>query len=243
MARPRSDKLFYFPLDVTFFSDKKIKALRVKKGAEGIVMYIYCLCQIYGDRYYVLVDDNFIDCAVADLGFDAITIKDIIEFFCERELFDKGLYESKSILTGKSVQLRFQEAHKGAKRDFQVNDKLWLLSPEETLDFINVECAETPSANSQTKTATPKQANKPAIKVTRNSLVSKYGEKEILRREQKYRSWQKKNGISGEISYSAIAKFLIDDKTPEIRNNSSINLDDVMEELRNQYSGSETHDG
>lgn len=236
MARPRSDKLFYFPLDVTFFSDNKIKALRVNKGAGGIVVYIYCLCQIYGDRYYALVDDNFIDCAVADLGIDADTIKDILDFCCQRGLFDKGLYESSSILTGKSVQLRFQEAHKGAKRNFLVDDKIWLLSSKETLDFIKGDSTETSSGKDEVSHETAKQANKPEPeKITRDSLVRKYGEKEILRREQKYRGWQKKNGISGDISYSAIAKFLVDDKTPEV-SNSSINLDDVMEELRNQYS-------
>ena len=236
MARPRSDKLFYFPLDVTFFSDNKIKALRVNKGAGGIVVYIYCLCQIYCDRYYALVDDNFIDCAVADLGIDADAIKDILDFCCQRALFDKGLYESSSILTGKSVQLRFQEAHKGAKRDFHVDDKIWLLSQEDTLDFIKRKRPDT-SGNNEVPPEHERQANKPkAEKITRDALVSKYGEKEILRREQKYRSWQKKNGISGDISYSAIAKFLVDDKTPEVSSNSSINPDDVMEELRNQYS-------
>ena len=228
MARPRYDGLFYFPLDVSFFADKKIKALRVNHKAEGIVVYLYCLCQIYDDKYYEIVDDNFIDCAAADLGIDAANIKEIIKFCCERGLFDKSLFEQSSILTGKSIQLRYQEAHKGAKRNFLVDDKIWLLSKAETLDFIKVECT-----SSKNNSETEKQANsQEASKITRESLVAKYGEREIIKSEQKYRSWQKKNGVSGDISYSAIAKFLVDDKVPEI----NVNLDEVIENLKRHYT-------
>ena len=43
MARPKKNGLSYFPLDVDFFEDPKIKILRARYGRDGIVFYIYLL--------------------------------------------------------------------------------------------------------------------------------------------------------------------------------------------------------
>lgn len=43
MARPMKNGLTYFPFDVDFFTDKKIKRLRAKYGADGIAVYMYLL--------------------------------------------------------------------------------------------------------------------------------------------------------------------------------------------------------
>ena len=59
MARPKKSGLSYFPLDVDFFEDPKIKILRARYGRDGIVFYIYLLCEIYRQGYYIQVDDDF----------------------------------------------------------------------------------------------------------------------------------------------------------------------------------------
>ena len=43
MPRPQKEGLDYFPLDVTFFSDPKIKILKARYGVDGIAVYIYLL--------------------------------------------------------------------------------------------------------------------------------------------------------------------------------------------------------
>ena len=50
MARPRKRGLEYFPFDVDFFSDKKIKVLKGRFGADGVMIYIYLLCEVYKER-------------------------------------------------------------------------------------------------------------------------------------------------------------------------------------------------
>lgn len=92
MARPKSDGLSYFPFDVDFFSDIKIKSLRAHFGADGIALYIYCLCEIYRSGYCVKISEDFIDCAAADLGLTADKTRQIMKFFCKRSLFDDILY-------------------------------------------------------------------------------------------------------------------------------------------------------
>ena len=52
MPRPLKVGLDYFPLDVNFFSNKKIKALRRAFGATGIAVYLNILCRVYSSGYY-----------------------------------------------------------------------------------------------------------------------------------------------------------------------------------------------
>ena len=66
------------------------------------------------------------------------------------------------------------------------------------------------------------------------SLVRKYGELAVTGYELKYISWQQRHGISGALNYSTIAKWMTEDGVPEYH--SSIDTDDIMEELRQQYS-------
>jgi len=43
-VRKQSQGLDYFPLEIDFFSDKKIKILKARYGADGITIYLYLLC-------------------------------------------------------------------------------------------------------------------------------------------------------------------------------------------------------
>ena len=57
LARPRKDGLDYFPLDVDLFEDYKIKILKARYGADGIILYLYLLCRIYRQGYYMQVNE------------------------------------------------------------------------------------------------------------------------------------------------------------------------------------------
>lgn len=47
MARRRQEGNLFFRLDVDFFSDRKVKILKARYGADGITLYLYLLCEIY----------------------------------------------------------------------------------------------------------------------------------------------------------------------------------------------------
>ncbi|MCH5210414.1 MAG: DUF4373 domain-containing protein [Oscillospiraceae bacterium] len=136
MARPQKKGLDYFPFDVGFFNDRKIRELRGKYGSDGITIYIYLLCLIYEDKgYYIKLDDGFDYVVSADLNMDNEKIGQIINFLCKRSLFDNTLFTSDKVLTSRGIQTRYQEAKKGAKRDIYV-DKYWLLDENETQKHI-----------------------------------------------------------------------------------------------------------
>lgn len=142
MARPQKEGLEYFSLDVDFFSDRKIKILKGRFGADGITYYLYLLCEIYkGHGYYLDVDDDFDYISSSELGMSPEKIGQMRKFLLERSLFHNKLFQSDTILTSTSIQRRFQMAVKSraTKNPIVVNAKFWLLSKEETQGFIKVQ--------------------------------------------------------------------------------------------------------
>ena len=77
MPRTRQEGNRYFSLDVDFFSDKKIKILKARYGADGITLYIYLLCEIYKSGYYLKVDEDFEFIISDDLNMDCNKVKQV----------------------------------------------------------------------------------------------------------------------------------------------------------------------
>lgn len=139
MARPQREGLLYFPFDVDFFSDKKIKILKARYGVKGVSLYIYLLCEVYKNGYYVKLDEDYEYLISGELNMSAEEIKQVMRFLLERSLFDYKLFQSDNVITSLGIQRRFQEAVKSsAKRSPRIIDKFWLLSEEETQSFIKV---------------------------------------------------------------------------------------------------------
>lgn len=138
MARPLKEGLQYFPFDVDFFSDPKIRALKGRFGNDGIMLYIYLLTQIYGSHgYYMVWDEDVIDCVIADLNLSENFILQVIEYLVNRSLLSKSiLINSVTVLSSHGIQKRYQEAAKSLKRDVFVKENVWLLNETETAAFI-----------------------------------------------------------------------------------------------------------
>lgn len=138
MARPRKKGNVYFPFDVDFFGDRKIKEVRGKYGTDGVTLYIYLLCAIYEEGYYLQVDSGFNYVASYDLGMSDDKIGQMLNFLCERSLFDDKLFASDKVLTSRGIQQRFQEMvrTRAVKTGIEVNKSFWLLEEDETESFI-----------------------------------------------------------------------------------------------------------
>ena len=137
MARQQKDGLDYFPLDVDFFEDEKIKILRARYGTDGISLYIYLLCRIYKKGYYIKVDNDFEYILSADLNMGVDKVRQVLTFLLSRSLFDNTLFQSDAVLTSTGIQKRFQLAVKErAKKNPVKVGRFWLLEKEETKPFI-----------------------------------------------------------------------------------------------------------
>mgnify|MGYP001165995039 CR=1 FL=1 len=125
MARPKQTGLSYFPKDVSFYTDRKIRRLLHEFGAKGILIYDYILCVIYQDKgYYVNYDEHF-SFDVADIlgcGINEDLVNEVINGCIRVNLFDKDLYERCQILTSSGIQKRYSTIKRNAeiKKDFIV---------------------------------------------------------------------------------------------------------------------------
>ena len=138
MGRPRKTGIDYFPFDVDFFSDKKIKILKSRFGVDGITVYLYLLCEIYRNGYYIEYDDDYTYIIADDLGMSGEKVKQVLSYLLERSLLTSILLLPVTVITSHGIQCRFQEAVKGraAKSGVEVDKQIWLLNEQETLPFI-----------------------------------------------------------------------------------------------------------
>ena len=142
MARPKKQGLLYFSFDTDFFySDRRIKALRSRFGNDGIVLYIWILCEAYKDKgYYLIYDEDCIDNMITDLGLTEGFIEHVMEYLASRSRLTKISTRAGPVttITSPGIQKRYQEAMKGQKRTVDVYSEIWLLKKEETASFIKV---------------------------------------------------------------------------------------------------------
>jgi hypothetical protein len=173
MARPKKKGLDYFPLDIDFFSDNKIRILKARFGADGITIYVYLLCEIYKNGYYIKVDDDFQYIMSDELHMSIDKVKQVLKFLLERSLFDSKLFQSDTILTSAGIQERFQLAIKERARKNPIKiTRFWLLSKEETEPFIKVTHFDDISQNNSSYSR-KNSCNSPE-KSLKKSKVNKY---------------------------------------------------------------------
>ena len=179
MARPIKKGLEYFPFDVGFFSDKKVKILKSRYGADGIVIYQYLLCEIYKENgYFLIVDEDFEYIISDDLNMESNKVKQVLNFLLERSLFDSKLFQSDKVLTSAGIQKRYQEAVKTrASKKAIIVGKYWLLKEEETASYIKVTLFEDKSENNCGKSEINSSLSVEKIHKEKESKVNKSKEK------------------------------------------------------------------
>lgn len=109
MARPLKDGVDYFPFDIDFFEDDKVRLLRTEYGAKGMYILIYILSDIYKNGYYIswskdkclLVSDG------AGCGCTSRFIQEFIQGCVKRSFFNKRVFDMFGILTSAGIQRRY----------------------------------------------------------------------------------------------------------------------------------------
>ncbi len=138
MGRQKNDGLSYFPLDVGFFEDKRIRRLIGTFGTEGAAFYIYILCKVYSNGYYAEYSEDFVEDAALDLGCTREKIELMLHYLSNKSLIDSTLFDTVKVLSSHGIQRQYQESRKGAKRDVEVARRFWILKDSETEKHIKV---------------------------------------------------------------------------------------------------------
>lgn len=111
MARPRKDGLDYFPLDVNFLSDLKIKKIIRAYGAQAVAVVMSVLITIYRDNgYFATYDDDLIFIIADELKLEDGYVKNVIEKLIEVDFLNKEQKEKNNILTSIGIQERYLKA-------------------------------------------------------------------------------------------------------------------------------------
>lgn len=113
MGRPPSKGMPYFPMDVDFLSDIKIRKIMRACGASSIAILLYLLGNIYRDEGYYMIWDEDVAFLIADnLGVSEALVSETIKKALQVNFFNDQMLQKYSILTSKGIQSRFFEATK-----------------------------------------------------------------------------------------------------------------------------------
>lgn len=125
MGRPKKNGLDYFPLDVDFFRDIRVRRLKRKCGDSATLVYIALLTLIYNEGCYLELDDDTAFTISEDVGFTEEFIDEVIAVCVELGLFSKKIYAEHRALTSASIQRRYLFIKDG---DIERIDKYCLVS-------------------------------------------------------------------------------------------------------------------
>jgi hypothetical protein len=113
MAGPQKKGLEYFPLDVNFYGDIKVrKLMRNNGGGKAAFVYITLLCKIYESGYYMVWDDDMSFMLSDITGFEEGMVRETVKSCMKFGLLDQELFNQHHILTSKSIQARYFSAIK-----------------------------------------------------------------------------------------------------------------------------------
>lgn len=201
MARPKIKGLLYFPFDIDFFEDNKIRIVKARYRSDGVMIYLFLLCEIYRQGYYIKADEDFLYIISDELGIDQNKVKQVLNFLLNKSLFDNTLFSSDKVLTSAGIQRRYQlgikERMRKSKEPLEVG-RYWLLKKEDTEPFIKCTLFEDipgkcdSFSGKNESNSTEKSANKSKVNNNKNNTVFQSPELEsafqmyLLVREHNY---------------------------------------------------------
>lgn len=107
-GRPTKQGIDYFPLDVDFFSNTKVRKIAKACGPQAASILVCLLCNIYQKQgYYILWDDD-VPFVIADLvGVTEGLVIEVVKKALQVNFFDQGKFDQHHILTSDGIQRRY----------------------------------------------------------------------------------------------------------------------------------------
>lgn len=132
MARPLKQGLDYFPLDVGFLQDMKVRRIIKSCGASAISVLIWLLGSCYRDEgYYIWWTEDLPFIVADEIGVTEGCVQEVVKRALQVGFFDAGMKEKHGILTSAGIQKRFLEVTSRRKAAF--------LRRDFALIFVNVD--------------------------------------------------------------------------------------------------------
>lgn len=124
--------LSYYSSETDRFQDIRLKRLKKQYGCEGYAVFQYVQNEIFRVEgcYIRFTDDQAFD--VAEYwGIDEERVLEIINYCTEIELFDRIIWKTKQVLTSESIQQKYAEICRRAKKRTLIPEDISLISEQD----------------------------------------------------------------------------------------------------------------
>nr|DAM13508.1 MAG TPA: DnaD like replication protein [Caudoviricetes sp.] len=139
MARPTKKGLDYYPLDIDFLQDIKVRKIMRACGIQSIAILISLLSSIYRDEGYYVVWDNDMTFLVADeVGASEGAVLEVVNKATQVGLFNKDIFKKYRILTSRGIQKRYLEVVSRRKAIDLISEYLLVDLENEYNNLVNV---------------------------------------------------------------------------------------------------------
>lgn len=136
MARPRKDGLDYYPMDVNFLGDIKVKKVIRSHGIQAVAVILHLLGTVYRDMgYYATYDDDLLFITADELNLEEKYVKDVVEKLLEVDFFSREQAEKNKVLTSIGIQERYRKATE-RRISVNINDSLCIQKPRSSEDNV-----------------------------------------------------------------------------------------------------------
>ena len=137
MARPQSEGLDYFPLDVDMDSDDKIEFIEAKYGLVAFGIIVRLLMSIYRNGYYMMWTERQQYVFSKRVNVDINTISEVINVCINEGMFDKTIYKKYGAITSHGIQCRYLKACE-RRKNIQIIKEFCLFTNEDGIKTSNI---------------------------------------------------------------------------------------------------------
>ena len=129
MARISKPGLDYFPLDVNFLQDRKVRRISCRHHAAGIAALTSLLCLIYKEKgYYISWNKDTLFDIAQEACCGEEEMQAIIDDCLAVGLFDDLIYKEYGVLTSQAIQEQYHKIITDSRRKYKLPlEHFWLI--------------------------------------------------------------------------------------------------------------------
>ena len=132
MARISKPGLDYFPLDVNFLQDRKVRRISCRHHAAGIAALTSLLCLIYKEKgYYISWNKDTLFDIAQEACCGEEEMQAIIDDCLAVGLFDNLIYKEYGVLTSQAIQEQYHKIITDSRRKYKLPlEHFWLIKED-----------------------------------------------------------------------------------------------------------------
>ena len=112
----------YYPIEISIFQDAKVQKLIQYQGAKAATVYVYLLCEIYRNGYYISWNKTTVQLVMQALNLDVAFVKEVVICCVKVGLFNSEYLYKEKVLTSKGIQKRYLKISKLCNNAIAIED-------------------------------------------------------------------------------------------------------------------------